>query len=84
MASGQLRLHYPVQLLSELGIGNWVPQIPADIGDSLVLVKQLFGGAQIADDLYSFGEALATGIWRLHFMGTSPCQFGQQVRSQRD
>jgi hypothetical protein len=48
--------------VSALGIGNWVPQIPADIGDSLVLVKQLFGGAQIADDLYSFGEALATGI----------------------
>jgi hypothetical protein len=74
MASGQLRLHYHEQLLSALGIGNWVPQIPAEIGDSLVLVKQLFGGAQIADDLYSFGEALATGIWCLHFMGTSPCQ----------
>ena len=43
------------------------------MGDSLALGKQLFGGAQIADDLYPFREAFLYEVVALAIHGASPC-----------
>jgi hypothetical protein len=43
------------------------------MGDSLALGKQLFGGAPIADDLYSFREAFHYEVVALAIHGASPC-----------
>jgi hypothetical protein len=43
------------------------------MGDCLALGKQLFGGAQIADDLYPFSEAFRYEVVALAIHGASPC-----------
>jgi hypothetical protein len=58
MASGRLRLHAAVELLPTVVRGSGHLQGSADIGNGLPLTEQLLGAAQLADDLYSLGEAL--------------------------
>ncbi len=61
MASGRLRLHSPVQLLPAV-ISRWgYLQGSADVSDGLALAQKLLSGAQLADDLYSCGEAFGYG-----------------------
>ena len=49
------------------------PYGSADVSNGLALVQELLSDPQLANDLYSFGEAcgygaVATGLWRLTFM----------------
>ena len=67
MAYGRLRLHPAVQLLPPV-IGSCSNlQSSTDISDGLALVKQLFRGAQLADDLL--------GVVAFNFHGASHGQF---------
>jgi len=51
MASGRLRLHASVEMLSTVVGGSRYLQSPTYIGNCLALVEQLLGTAQLADDL---------------------------------
>ena len=74
MASGRLRLHSPVKLLPAV-VGRWgYLQGSADVSDGLALAQKLLSGAQLADDLYSCGEAFGYGVVTFDFHGASPCQ----------
>jgi len=74
MASGRLRLHSPVKLLPAV-ISRWGNlHGSADVSNGLALVQKLLSGAQLADDLYSCGEAFGYGVVAFDFQGASPCQ----------
>ena len=57
MASGRLRLHSPVELLPAVVGSRRNLQGLADLADGLALVEHLLGLPELADDLYSYGEA---------------------------
>jgi hypothetical protein len=64
-----------VQLLPAV-ISRWgYLQRSADVSDCLTLVQELLSGAQLADDLYSCGEAFGYGAVAFDFHGASPGQF---------
>ena len=73
-AFGLRGFHAAVELLTTVVGGRGYLKGSADIGNGLSSVEQLLGAAQLADDLYSFGEAFGYGGVTLAFHGASPGQ----------
>jgi hypothetical protein len=68
MAYGRLRLHAAVEMMPTLVGGCRYLQGSAYIGNCLALVEQLFGIAQLADDLlgvvaFAFHGAFPDQVW---------------------
>ena len=74
MASSRRGLHAAQQLLPTVIGGRGNLQGLADIGGGLALVEKLLSGPQLADDLYSYGEAFGYGGVALAMHGPSPGQ----------
>jgi hypothetical protein len=51
--------------------GSGILEDSADARDALTLVKKLISLSQLADDLYSFGEAFGYGALAFAFHGAS-------------
>jgi hypothetical protein len=62
----------PADKLAAVVSGDRNLKSQAHVGDGLVLVEELLRGAELADDLYSFGEAFGYGVVALAFHGASP------------